>query len=84
MIENNAILCHRYLSLSERKYQRSSGFCQRSSVPARDRKFLPPLFVPTKIVRPAVGAGRSIEFDVFDRSLEVRQPLLRVNLRCLH
>ncbi len=41
------------------------------------------IFVPIKIDRPSVVASRSIEFDVFDRSLEVRQPLLRVNLCCL-
>jgi hypothetical protein len=33
MIENNAIFCHRYLSLSERKYRKLSGFCRRSAVP---------------------------------------------------
>src|SRR5262245_49112080 len=45
MIENNAISCRRYLSLSERECRRTSAFCRRSSVPAGDHKFLPPLFV---------------------------------------
>src|SRR6266545_5311996 len=45
MTENNAIFCRRYLSLSERKYRRTSGFCRRTSAPAGDHKFLPPLFV---------------------------------------
>ena len=45
MIENKAIFCRRFLSLSEGKYRRSSGICQRSSAPAGDHKFLPPLFV---------------------------------------
>jgi hypothetical protein len=46
MIENNAISCRRYLSLSERKCRRTFAFCRRTSAPAGDHKFLPPLFVP--------------------------------------
>jgi hypothetical protein len=84
MIENKAIFCHRYLSLSERKYQRSSVFCQRSSVPARDRNFLPPLFVPIKPTDSAHSPAGSIELDVLDGALQIRQSLLRVNLSGFH